>query len=399
MQKRHNLVDIFSTFLHLEGDAVRGWLSDGRLRRSMHDCLTQSQLPAENSEGFWVLYWHKLWQHDNMLVAMGHLSAYLQETCYWAAQKLAINLAGGESIADFFQIAIIRIDRVLKGFNPQQGNTLRQYASLSFSNVIKDTLRMRREVEVCTDWALLHKVSHRRLTEALQNFGLAQSSVKQYILAWQCFQSLYAPQTPQAARKLTKPTADRLAAIAKFYNQERLTQLGTATTATTADQIEQWLLTCGQAIRSYLYPTLLSADARLSPEGDAFLDSFESTFQESTLSSVIEEEEALSRQDRKSQLNAVLLHALVKLDLAAQRLLQAYYGQGLTQQELAKQMGVKQYTISRRLTSIRNGLLQVLAGWSQNALHQTLDSDVLSSMSNILEEWLKVHYSHPDLPS
>jgi RNA polymerase sigma factor (sigma-70 family) len=198
---------------------------------------------------------------------------------------------------------------------------------------------------------------------------------------------------------LTKPTADRLAAIAKFYNQERLTQLGTATTATTADQIEQWLLTCGQAIRSYLYPTLLSADARLSPEGDAFLDSFESTFQESTLSSVIEEEEALSRQDHKSQLNAVLLHALVKLDLAAQRLLQAYYGQGLTQQELAKQMGVKQYTISRRLTSIRNGLLQVLAGWSQNALHQTLDSDVLSSMSNILEEWLKVHYSHPDLPS
>jgi RNA polymerase sigma factor (sigma-70 family) len=364
----------------------------------MQACLDQSQQP-ETSEGFWVLYWHKLWQSSQPPVAMGHLSAYLQEPCYWAAQKLTMNLSGGESIVDFFQIAIARVDRVLKGFNPQQGNTLKQYASLSFSNVIKDTLRMRREVEICTDWALLHKVSHRRLTEALQHLGLGQPVMAQYILAWQCFQALYAPQTPQAARKLTKPTADTFAAIATFYNQERLTQLGTATTATTAAQIEQWLLTCGQAIRSYLYPTLLSADAKLNPEGDAFLDNFESTFQASTLSSVIEEEEALSRQDYKSQLNAVLLRALVKFDLAAQRLLQAYYGQGLTQQELAKQMEVKQYTISRRLTSLRNSLLQVLAEWSQNTLHQTLDSDVLSSMSNVLEEWLKAHYSHPDFAS
>ena len=324
MQTRHNLLDIFSTFLRLEGDTIRGWLGDARLQRSMQACLDQSQQP-ETSEGFWVLYWHKLWQANKPPVAVGHLSAYLQEPCYWAAQKLTMNLSGGESIVDFFQIAIARVDRVLKGFNPQQGNTLKQYASLSFSNVIKDTLRMRREVEICTDWALLHKVSHRRLTEALQNLGLGQPVLAQYILAWQCFQALYSPQTPQAARKLTKPTADTFAAISTFYNQERLTQLGTATTATTAVQIEEWLLTCGQAIRSYLYPTLLSPDAKINPEGDAFLDNFESTFQASTLSSVIEEEEALSRQDYKSQLNAVLLRALVKLDLAAQRLLQVLW--------------------------------------------------------------------------
>jgi RNA polymerase sigma factor (sigma-70 family) len=364
----------------------------------MQDCLHRSQLP-EASEVFWVLYWHRLWQSNNTPIAMGHLSAYLQESCYWAAQKLTINLSRGESVVDFFQIAITRIDRVLKGFNPQQGNTLKQYASLSFSNVIKDTLRMRREVEICTDWALLHKVSQRRLTEALQNLGLSPSVVTEHVLAWQCFQALYAPQSSQAARKLAKPQAETLAAIATFYNQERLTQLGSDATATTSAQIEQWLLTCGQAIRSYLYPAMLSADAKLSPEGDAFLDNFESTFQASTLSSVIEAEEALLRQDYQLQLNAILLRALVKLDLAAQRLLQAYYGQGLTQQDLAKQMGVKQYTISRRLTSLRNSLLQVLADWSQNTLHQSLDSDVLSSMSNVLEEWLKVHYSHPDLPS
>lgn len=398
MQSRQTLLDIFSTFLRFEGDAAHGWLTDARLRRNMQTYLDRSNA-ADSSEDFWALYWHKSWQADRPAVAMAHLSAYLQETCYWAAQKLAINLSGGESIADFFQMAISRVDRVLKNFNPQQSSSLKRYASLSFSNVIKDTLRMRQEVEICTDWALLHKVSQKRFVEALRNQGLTPSIVAEYTLAWHCFQTLYAPSSPQAARKLVKPEASVFERVAEMYNHDRLAQLGTTAASVTPEQIEQWLSVCGRSIRGYLYPTLLSADAKMTPDGDAFLDNFESTFQASTLSSLVDLEEDLTRQDHQSQLNAILLRALIKLDLSAQRLLQSYYGQGITQQELAKQLGVKQYTVSRRLTSLRQSLLQSLVAWSQNTLHQSIDSDVVNHLSILLEEWLKVHYSHPDLPS
>ena len=72
-----------------------------------------------------------------------------------------------------------------------------------------------------------------------------------------------------------------------------------------------------------------------------------------------------------------------------------YYGQELTQQQIAEQLAVKQYTVSRRLTKSRESLLLALASWSKETLHISLTSDVLNYISTVLEEWLKVYYSHP----
>jgi RNA polymerase sigma factor (sigma-70 family) len=397
MRPRHSILELFSTFLQFAGDSAGGWVVDAKLRRSMQTCLEQASQP-EVSDSFWALYWHKLWQTEHSQLAANHLAAYLQEVCYWSARKLALNLPRGESIADFFQIAIARINRVLQGFNPQQGSELTRYASLAFSNIIKDTLRMRQEVEICTDWALLHKVSRKRLTEALQQFGLSSPGVDGHVLAWQCFQALYGPAEAKSTRKLSKPSSQTFAQISQLYNQQR-TAIHPSLEKTDAVLIEQWLMACGKAVRSYLYPHLVSADAQPDPEGGTFLDQFESTFQDATLASVIEQEEESQRRDQRYQVNAILLRTLVKLDLASQRLLQAYYGEGLTQQQIAQQFDLKQYTVSRRLTNIRQTLLRSLGEWSQTILHHSLDSDVLNSMSLVLEDWLKVHYSHPDLPA
>jgi RNA polymerase sigma factor (sigma-70 family) len=397
MRPRQSILELFSTFLQFESDSVRGWLTDARLRRSMKANLDQAE--TELSETFWALYWHKLWQTQENSLARGHLAAYLQEVCYWSARKLVLNLSTGQSLADFFQIAIVKLDRVLKGFNPQHSSGLRSYASLAFSNIIKDTLRLRQEADICTDWALLHKLSHKRLVEALQNFGLPPTTIAAYVFAWECFKVLYAP-TDGKIRKLSKPDAAAFSAIAELYNRDRLAALALPAETVTPALIEQWLTTCGKAARSFLYPMLVSADASESgQESGELLDEFEFTFQESYLGSVIAQEEEKSRDDQRSQLNAILLRTLVKLDLQSQRLLQLYYGQGLTQQDIAKQLDTKQYTVSRRLNSLRQGLLNVLGDWSQTTLHKPLDTNVVSSMSTILEDWLKVHYSHPDLPS
>jgi RNA polymerase sigma factor (sigma-70 family) len=264
------------------------------------------------------------------------------------------------------------------------------------TNAIKDTLRQRQEVEICTDWALLHKVSHKRSIEALQQLGLNPDKIAIYILAWECFKTIYAPTSGQGLRKLDKPDLETLTAIADLFNHER-GSLGHAPACDGAT-IFQWLTTFGAAVRSFLYPTIVSASQpKSASDNSEFLDDFELTFQDSLLTQTIDREDEIDRADQRSQLQKILLRALVKFNVEAQRLLQMYYGQGLTQKEIASQLETKQYTVSRRLTNVREALLTALCTWSQTTLHKTLDPDVMSDMSVMIEEWLKAHYSHPDL--
>jgi len=64
---------------------------------------------------------------------------------------------------------------------------------------------------------------------------------------------------------------------------------------------------------------------------------------------------------------------------------------GLTQQQIALQLQMKQYTVSRRLTKSRE-TLQALAQWSQQTLHISLSSNVLKNISAVLE-LLQNYYS------
>jgi transcriptional regulator with XRE-family HTH domain len=84
--------------------------------------------------------------------------------------------------------------------------------------------------------------------------------------------------------------------------------------------------------------------------------------------------------------------ALEALDPQTQTLLDLYYQQGLTQQQIAAQLEIKQYTVSRRLSSAQETLLRSLARWSQETMHITLTSPVVKQMSIVLEEWLE-HFS------
>ncbi|NJO53383.1 MAG: hypothetical protein HC840_32720 [Leptolyngbyaceae cyanobacterium RM2_2_4] len=73
-------------------------------------------------------------------------------------------------------------------------------------------------------------------------------------------------------------------------------------------------------------------------------------------------------------------------------LLALYYGQQLTQQQIAQQLEIKQYTVSRRLSSTKEILLKAIAQWSQETLHISLTSPAVQQMSLVLEEWLQVQY-------
>ncbi|MDJ0800741.1 MAG: sigma-70 family RNA polymerase sigma factor [Calothrix sp. MO_167.B12] len=395
MQPRHGIVEIFSTFVQFEVDQFSGWVTDPKLRRSMKKCLEHS--PTQDSDSFWALYWYKVWETQSSPVALAHISAYLQEACYWTAIKFAVNFPTLLSVADCFQIAITHLTKILNAFNPQCSSHLKSYAELAFRRIIRDELRLHREIDICSDWALLHKISRKRLVKSLRNMGFNAQNIEGYVLAWECFQELYTGDNTKI-RQLTKPDAGTWENITNLYNAERLHRLSSPTPAINQQTIEKWLLSSAKAARSFLYPQIVSADSPLKEGGeggdDSLLDILPGDVQTSLLAEIIEQEETANLGNHQTQLNQVLQQAIITLDTESQQLLQVYYSHQLTQKEIAAQLDIQQYTVSRRLTRIKKSLLLTLTQWSQNTLHISPKSDVIDAINNCLEEWLKFHYSY-----
>lgn len=394
MRVRQNLIELFSTFLELDASKVIGWATDARLRRHMMNSVSQLPQP-EQSEDFWVFYWYKLWSNAPESLGKAHLSAYLQEVCYWAARKTVSGISSSQyTLSDCFQMAVIRVDKVLKGYKPNMGFSLKNYGSAIFNSELKEMLRQQNEIDICTNWRLLKKLTQKRLVESLQNAGQSADAIGRYVLAWKCYQELYAPQQASGTRRLQKPDSETWLQITQLYNQLRLTQLPTPGAESNPEMIEKWLSSCAKAVRAYLYPNMTSLNAPRGEDNAGELqDILPQLTQQSYISEIIASEEQLDRQSQQAQISDVLVKAITELDEEAQKIIQLYYAKQLTQQQIAKELGVKQYTVSRRLTKVRDTLLVKLATWSQESMHISLNPSVLNYINTALEEWLQAHYN------
>jgi len=402
MHTRQSIIEIFSSFVQFEADRFSSWATDAKLRRSMQRCVNLSpQIDSlqTNSDHFWAVYWYKIWLSQAASVqptsiAKGHLSAYLQEPCYWEAKKTTASFSSNQyTLSDCFQIAISQIDRVLKNYDVNQGFVLKKYATVIFSSAIRETLRQRHEVDICTPWGLLRKISQKRLIESLQTAGLSSTIIDTYVLAWNCFKTLYIPKQATVTRQLTRPNNQTWEAIAELYNSQTQQPQN-------PDTLERWLLNSAVAVRNYLYPPLTSINNSSSGQDSVeWIDNIPANEQDSLISEIIAQEEEESRLDQQAEINQVLMSAIDQLEPQAQKIIQFYYGKGLTQQQIAQELEMKQYTVSRRLTKSRESLLQKLAQWGQEKLHISVNSDLLQNTTIVLEEWLQNYYNPPRLPS
>lgn len=397
MQPRKSIIKLFTTFLQFDNDKAIGWVTDGRLRRNIINSPVDS-LKTENSEYFWATYWYKLWLKDPRSIAKGHLSAYLQETCYWVASKTVKNIYSVQyTVSDCFQMTIARIDKVLKGFKPQMGFSLKNYGSAIFSSELKELLRQEQEIDICTNWRLLRKLTQKRLVESLENIGMNSKIVERYVLAWKCYQTLYAPTQRTGTRKLQKPNPQTWKEIAELYNSQRLKQLPPNTPECSAEVIEKWMIASAKAVRAYLYPKPVSLNV---PRGDGeaskeLIDDLPENRQESPISQIVIQEEQLNRQALRNGINDVLVAAIQELDEESKKIIELYYGHELNQQQIAKNLGIKQYNISRRLSKAREILLYKLSNYCKESLHISLNPPVLDYISTLMKEWLKIKFNHP----
>lgn len=385
MYSRQSVIDKFSTFIQFDAERFHSWIQDGRLRRSIQSCINKNL--EETSDNVWAIYWYKRWQKEQLSIAQQHLNAYLQEPCYWSSQKLAQSFSGTQySLPDFFQIGIIQVERILKGFNPNQGFILKNYASTIFSSVIRETLRQRHEVDICSTWGMLRKTSQKRLIESLEAAGLSKETITNYTNAFNCYQLIYTPTQTNTSRKLVRPDDKTWDAITKVYNEK-------APSKVSAQTLESWMQTCATLIRNFLYPPVTSINASTGSEDTyEIIDNIPSN-ENSPLLEIIASEEQQTRDSQLSEIGQVLVEAVNKLELEAQQILKLYYIQGLTQQQIALKLDIPQYTVSRRLNKIRSCLLKAVFTWSKEKLHITVTSDILKSMNSVIEQWLQVYYS------
>ncbi|WP_369694276.1 sigma-70 family RNA polymerase sigma factor [Nostoc commune] len=385
---------MFSTFVQLEGDRFSKWLIDIKLHRSIQNCLKCSQ-EVSNSENFWALYWHKCWREESNSLARMHLSAYLQEPNYWAAKKTIAKFTNSQySLADYFQMANAEIETILKQFNPEKCSSLKAYATIAVPSRLKDILRQRKEADICTNWALLRKVSKKQLLEALAQAGLSPILIDQYRLAWTCFKELYVQNQPGGTKSLPEPESQLWEAIVNLYNRDRQNQLTQPTPECTREKIEQWLTQAAVYVRGYLYPPVSSLNAAISEDDSTTTFDLPdpSPSSDSLIAQMIAQEDAQNQQNQQSQIENVLLKKLQTLEAKTQEILKFYYQQGLTQPQIVERLQMSQPTVSRRLFKARESMLSELIQWSQDTLNISVTSNLVNDMSSALEEWLKVKY-------
>lgn len=394
MHPRTDLLAMFSTFIQFAGDRFGTWESDLRLARSMQRELLQINENANRSEKFWTLYWYRRYQEGDA-TATQHLWAYLQEPCYWAAERVTRRFALVQCpLTDGFQIAIANVDRILTGYNPDYGSSLKAYAHRAFGNCIRDQLRQQNAINISSDWGLLRRLSQIQLTQALQAAGFVV--IAPYILMWQCFRAVCTPEPSRLVRGLLPPSDEQLDAIARRYNQQRhqLTEENSSPLSNQdiyPQQINLELMNLATLARAYLTPIVTSLNQpQYDDSSEEQVDTLPSD--DNPMVHLLAEEDYAQQQNYAKQIGIALENALLDLETPNQELLSLYYQKGYTQAEIAEQLQIKQYQVSRKLHRIRRRLLLSVVTWSQETLHIPPESTILANVSEVIHEWLQRHY-------
>lgn len=398
--RRTEIVELFSTYLSWDMGRPAGWIADAQLQSSIEQSLGRLA-QADASRRFWVLYWHRIWQDDQTVgaearrLAARHLCAYLQEACYRAARRASTRFTSTRfEVFDLFQIGMLKCDRVLRGFQPERGDSLDNYAISVFHSIIGEALRQHQEADISSPWALLRRVTQRFLSASLGQVPYDARTIRCYVLAWICFRELYCPAPRRDSARLADPDSATWQSVCALYHRESFGQGLAAGPPPTPQLLEQWLRQCAVAVRAALVPDVRSLGG--APGDSTALDRLETlpvVQQPSEFERLIAEEQEQEREALHERLNALLGEAIIQVQAQADRdLLQLYYQSGMTQSEIGERFGIRQWTVHRRLKRLKAQLLEQLAPRCAQVLHRPLSLALLEAIGTVLEEWLQAYH-------
>ncbi|PSB01104.1 sigma-70 family RNA polymerase sigma factor [Merismopedia glauca] len=355
--------------------------------------------PANNSPEFWAIYWYKFWLNQSSNLAKDHIYAYLQEPCYQAAEKFwylyQIKFPDYKT-EDYFQIAISNVDRFLPKVNLNIFS-IRNYAKTIFSNAITDKMRCANKSVGHSDWSLLINTSETAFRNSLQTSGDLAVPLDSYLLAWDCFKEIYAIDQTKIKKQLSAPNKEVWQQISQLYNQLRQPTYPEVNATASA----QWMQSAAHAIRQSLAPPITSINQVISADDSREL-------QDLLVSNDEEAIEQILNRDTTEQINIVLINVLQQIAQEARqipakkttktaqeilKILRLFYQQSLNQTEIGELLEIEQYTVSRRLKSVKENMLKSLSEWAKSTLHISMDSHIINDINYLIEDWLYQYFA------
>ncbi|NMG19861.1 hypothetical protein [Brasilonema bromeliae] len=329
-------------------------------------------------------------------LALKHMSAYLEKFGYDAANRVHRELSRFQKYnqllydkRDILQMAWLFAstpDKFFKNFNPQ--HPLENYACKTMEYKIKQEIfRIQMGQKQFSDWGLLKHCTRKSLQQALQCQGCTQPQLGCYLLAYNCFKEIYAPQRATSNRSLQPPTDTQFQEITNLYNH--LVQQSALATLDTVHQqkIKQWLLECIQALRNFRSRQIISLDA---PKGE---DENSLPLSQITPDPTSESLwEKIIVQELTPQMMTTLSELLTQLDRYTNNHLLLKYGFNLDYRSIAPFFFVDSTTISRHCNKTTQKLLGQLTQWAQEELHITPDSENLKEINTLLKQCLNQYY-------
>jgi RNA polymerase sigma factor (sigma-70 family) len=388
LRSRKTVVEAFSSFIKINQENpyfYDGWITSPPLRHSIE---SQTQNDPEGNEDYWALVWlKKVLENPQQSLARGHLSAYLEEVCYWITVKDIKNILNIYNFdpVDCFQIcrSVAAMPEIFKQYNSQLSK-LKSYAKSHIQREVLEEIRQGLEEERFAKTGLLRHTKKTRFTKRLNRAGILEPEFSELLLAWQCFNNIYTEKTPRGSRTLPWPSEEKLAEIAESYNQLRSPNLKFID----RQNLNRMLDKCYQIIREY---------SSIKPFYTDSIEHFQEQYEWREMPININSgykiwQDSDSKFNQQQEVNSLLSKTFEKLKSEDRKILQLSIGLKITQSDIAKLLGLsKQYQVSRKKDSAKATLLQALAPWSVKKFNIQLSSEQLNGISIQLEEWLEKH--------
>jgi RNA polymerase sigma factor (sigma-70 family) len=337
----------------------------------------------------------------------GHLYAYLQEPCYWAAaeiyQKYQARL--NYRIEDYFNEGILDFDAILADFKPLFSTRLDNFATQRIKYRLIDRIRQISQAFGHNTWSLLLNSTGARLTQALQTRGLVRETLENHLLAWDYYKEIYGQAKIKTDGKIQEPSTEIWQKIADAYNSD-----SNSTIKINSATIARWLKDAGQAIFDYLFPqgkTISLQETFGGEDSNTREETLEDTLHDTPWQQLEAVENFCESQQNHQKILAWLQAEIQQIYQQPQReklhpqmqlILEMTYVEGLGQVAIAAKITeittvvIKQYQVSRELDKVYRHLAKKFLPWATENLHIPFQSHDREVIIKAIEPWLKYYY-------
>lgn len=391
MQKRSNLVKQFSSFLCLKEESsslTTYWEKTPELERNIE--LLQKQQIISSEEDIVAQEFLRWLKKNKDQLQHKHLIAYLQESCFFATQKVYQRLRNYWDLftwQDYFQWANLLVSSPVKLLSKYDNNfqwKLNTYAKNKIEYQLIDQAYQYMGWERASDWGLLRQLKGGKQRKCLQTIGgLSEANLEKYLLIWECFNLIYQPRSMGKNKQLLPPSLAHFIQVSNEYNF-LITKKGNVLSPIDFQQCENILLTCIRFARQYCNPRTIKNEQY-----------FDNLADDMTVYSDDDEE---NNQKNYDLVNQVLAKTFSELILPQKIIFQLWKGIQLTQTEIVEAMAInypnfvtQQFHVAREINLVRRILLESLIKVILIDQKVKLTKAKITELKTPLDSWLQQH--------